>query len=84
MLFPPTFPPRIILIFRVSLLVKWKGCNKAILHEIGIILINLRICFNVNGANVRRNGWVFEFSKFFRILIAYQVLFLIAEENLVA
>ena len=34
----------------------------------GVILINLMACFNVNGGIVRRNVWVFEFSKFFRVL----------------
>lgn len=37
--------------------------------------------FNVNGGIVRRNGWIFEFPKFFRILITYPVLFLIAEKK---
>lgn len=39
--------------------------------------------FNVNGGIVRRNGWIFEFPKFFRILITYPVLFLIAEKKMV-
>lgn len=39
--------------------------------------------FNVNGGIVRRNGWIFEFPKFFRILITYPVLFLIAEKKTV-
>lgn len=80
----PTFSPRLIFIFRISDLVKRKVSNEAILHEMGVILINLMACFNVNGGIVRRNVWVFEFSKFFRVLIAYPALFLTAEKNLVA
>lgn len=51
----PTFSPRLIFIFRISDLVKWKVSNEAILHEMGVILINLMACFNVNGGIVRRN-----------------------------
>ena len=79
-----TFPPRLTFIFSMSALVKWKGSNKAILLEMGVILINLTACFNVNGGTARRNGWVFEFSKFFTLLNAYPVLFLITEKHLVA
>lgn len=38
-------------------------------------------CFSNNGGIGRRNEWIFEFPKFFRILIIYPVLFLIVEEK---
>lgn len=46
-----------------------------------IITINLITCSSVNGGIMEKNGWTFEFPQFFRILIPYPMLSLLAEKK---